>query len=248
GITSSAQAVLGAGSGDPAGASSLGAIKVLGIPVLNLDQVVGMVPGTTKSIAIPATGISLNITRGVPQIGMNTATQKSVSVSALDVSLKNDGNGLLGSLLSAGSTSKPIAEVALANSVATASIGAPAAASTPTGSTPSTPADNPSAPAITPAQGPTPPSTGMFGPASFAAAAARIAGAAWVLRDHGVVRGSVVMATTRNTDAYLFTWLAAVRLGALLVTVDPRSGAAELAGLAGQTRPHLVVTDAEAWA
>ena len=101
---------------------------------------------------------------------MNTATQKSVSVSALDVSLTNDGNGLLGSLLSAGSTSKPIAEVALANSVATASIGAPAAASTPTGSTPSTPADNPSAPAITPAQGPTPPSTGMFGPASFAAA------------------------------------------------------------------------------
>ena len=170
GITSSAQAVLGAGSGDPAGASSLGAIKVLGIPVLNLDQVVGMVAGTTKSIAIPATGISLNITRGVPQIGMNTATQKSVSVSALDVSLTNDGNGLLGSLLSAGSTSKPIAEVALANSVATASIGAPAAASTPTGSTPSTPADNPSAPAITPAQGPTPPSTGMFGPASFAAA------------------------------------------------------------------------------
>src|SRR5438105_1655400 len=87
-------------------------------------------------------------------------------------SLANLGplSGLLGSLLSAGSTSKPIAEVALANSVATASIGAPAAASTPTGSTPSTPADNPSAPAITPAQGPTPPSTGMFGPASFAAA------------------------------------------------------------------------------
>ncbi|TMD98384.1 MAG: ATP-dependent acyl-CoA ligase [Chloroflexi bacterium] len=83
---------------------------------------------------------------------------------------------------------------------------------------------------------------------TFGAAAARIAGAAWVLRDHGVVRGSVVMATTRNTDAYLFTWLAAVRLGALLVTVDPRSSAAELAGLAGQTRPHLVVTDAEAWA
>jgi hypothetical protein len=170
GITSSAQAVLGAGSGDPTGSSSLGEIKVLGIPVLNLDQIANMVVGTTKSIAIPATGISLNITRGVPQVAMNTATQKSISVSALDVSLTNDGNGLLGSLLSAGNTSKPIAEVALANSVATASIGAPAAASTPTSSTPSAPGDNPVAPAITPAQGPTPPSTGMFGPASFAAA------------------------------------------------------------------------------
>jgi carnitine-CoA ligase len=83
---------------------------------------------------------------------------------------------------------------------------------------------------------------------SFGAAAARIAGAAWVLHDHGVVHGSVVMATARNTDAYLFTWLAAVRLGALLVTVDPRGGAAGLAGLIAQTRPHLVVTDPEAWA
>jgi hypothetical protein len=171
GITSSAQAVLGAGSGDPSGASSLGEIKVLGIPVLNLDQVVGIAAGTTKSIAIPATGISLNISRGVPQIAMNTATQKSVSVSALDVSLTNDGHGLLGSLLSAGNTSKPIVEVGLANSVATVSVGAPTTASTPTGSTPAAPGDNPtSAPAISPAQGPTPPSTGMFGPASFAAA------------------------------------------------------------------------------
>src|SRR5207237_255623 len=167
--------------------------------------------------AIPATGISLNITRGVPQIGMNTATQKSVSVSALDVSLTNDGNGLLGSLLSAGSTSKPIAEVALANSVATASIGAPAAASTPTGSCFKVRQQMPrTIPALF---------DGAVHAAgdrtwlhhedrayTFGAAAARIAGAAWVLRDHGVVRGSVVMATTRNTDAYLFTWLAAVRL------------------------------------
>ncbi|HEX6492922.1 MAG TPA: AMP-binding protein, partial [Candidatus Dormibacteraeota bacterium] len=82
---------------------------------------------------------------------------------------------------------------------------------------------------------------------TFGAAARRIAGAAWVLRDHGAVRGSVVMATTRNTDAYLLCWLAAVRLGALLVTVDPRAGAAGLAGLVDQTRPHLVVTDSEAW-
>jgi crotonobetaine/carnitine-CoA ligase len=82
---------------------------------------------------------------------------------------------------------------------------------------------------------------------TFGAAAARVAGAAWVLHERGVRRGSVVMVTARNTDAYLFTWLAVVRLGALLVTVDPRSSAAELAGLVAQTRPGLVVSDSEAW-
>ena len=167
GITSSAQAVLGAGAGDPTGASSLGAIKVLGIPVVNLDQVLGMALGTSKTIAIPATGISLVIDRGVPQIGMNTATTKTVSMAALNVRLVNDGTGLLGSLLSAGSTSKPITEVALADSVASVSTSAPANTTVP--GTPSTPGSS-SVPAITPAQGPTPPSTGMFGPASFAAA------------------------------------------------------------------------------
>ncbi len=171
GISSSAQAILGAGSGDPTGSSSLGELDVLGIPVLNLDQVLGMALGTSKTISIPATGLSLVIDRGVPQIGMNTATQKSVSVAALDVQLVNNGQGLLGSLLSGGSASKPITEVDLANSVASVSVGAPAAApgtTTPTAATPGT--NSPSAPAITPAQGPTPPSTGMFGPAAFAAA------------------------------------------------------------------------------
>ncbi len=155
GISSSAQAILGPNAGDPSGASSLGAIKVLGIPVVNLDQVLGIAVGTSKTIAIPATGISLVIDRGVPQIGMNTATSKSVSVAALNVRLVNDGTGLLGSLLSAGNKSKPITEVALANSVASVSTAAPA---------------NTTVPAIAPINGPTPPSTGMFGPASFAAA------------------------------------------------------------------------------
>jgi hypothetical protein len=155
GISSSAQAVLGPNSGDPTGASSLGEIKVLGIPVVNLDQVLGLAVGTSKTIAIPATGISLIIDRGVPQIGMNTATSKSVSVAALNVRLVNDGSGLLGSLLSAGNKSKPITEVAVANSVASVSTSAPA---------------NATVPAIAPINGPTPPSTGMFGPASFAAA------------------------------------------------------------------------------
>ena len=67
----------------------------------------------------------------------------------------NNGQGLLGSLLSGGSASKPITEVDLANSVASVATAAPA---------------NTTVPAIAPINGPTPPSTGMFGPASFAAA------------------------------------------------------------------------------
>ncbi len=177
GVTSSAQAILGPNAGDPTGASSLGAIKVLGIPVVNLDQVVGLAVGQSKTIAIPATGISLIIDRGVPQIGMNTATSKSVSVAALNVRLVNDGTGLLGSLLSAGNKSKPITEVALANSVATVST-APA---------------NTTVPAIAPINGPTPPSTGMFGPASLAAAGilAALAMALQVFPRLAARRGSV---------------------------------------------------------
>jgi len=155
GITSSAQAILGPNSPDPTGTASLGTISVLGIPVISLDQVVGLVAGQSKPISIPLTGISLVLSRGVPQIGFNTATHKSVSVAALDVRLVNDGTGLLGSLLSNGSTSKPITEVALANTSADVSMAPPA---------------NTTVPAVTPISGPTPPSTGMFGPASFAAA------------------------------------------------------------------------------
>jgi hypothetical protein len=163
GITSSAQAVLGPNSGDPTGSSSLGAISVLGIPVANLDTVLSIAAGSSKTITIPATGISLVITRGVPQIGFNTPTHKSVSVAALDVRLVNDGSGLLGSLLGGGSSSKPIAEVALASSVADVSLASGSAVAPVTNGTPSVPA-------ITPVQGPTPPSTGMFGPAALAAA------------------------------------------------------------------------------
>ncbi|MGH7749594.1 MAG: AMP-binding protein, partial [Candidatus Dormibacteria bacterium] len=83
---------------------------------------------------------------------------------------------------------------------------------------------------------------------TFGGAAARIAGAAHVLHEHGVGQGVVVMATTRNTSGYLFTWLAAVGLGAVLVPVDPGLGVTELAGLVAQTRPHVVVTDGALWA
>ena len=73
----------------------------------------------------------------------------------------------------------------------------------------------------------------------------RIAAAASTLQELGVKRRTSALATTRNSPEYLFTWLALMRLGAVLLPVNPESSAAELAGLAGQLRPDLVVTDAE---
>jgi len=68
----------------------------------------------------------------------------------------------------------------------------------------------------------------------------RIAGA---LADLGVGRGTMVLATTRNSPEYLFTWFAVTYLGAVLTTVNPKSTREELAGLVGQVRPRVVVSD-----
>lgn len=68
------------------------------------------------------------------------------------------------------------------------------------------------------------------------------AGAA-ALADRGVSQGDLVLVTLRNSPEYLFTWLALMRLGAILVAANPASPEAELAGLAGQTEPRLVVSD-----
>ncbi|MBK5228696.1 MAG: AMP-binding protein, partial [Actinobacteria bacterium] len=72
----------------------------------------------------------------------------------------------------------------------------------------------------------------------------RIVSIGAALADLGVERGTRVLATTRNSPDYLFTWLAVVRLGATFVPVNPKSTAGELAGLAGQVEPPVVVTDA----
>lgn len=73
----------------------------------------------------------------------------------------------------------------------------------------------------------------------------RIAATASALRYLGVGRETPVLATTRNSPEYLFIWLALMRLGAILLPVNPESSGAELGGLARQFRPHLVVTDRE---
>jgi carnitine-CoA ligase len=68
---------------------------------------------------------------------------------------------------------------------------------------------------------------------------------AGAMHDRGVERGTPVLATMRNTPDYLFAWLAAMRLGAMVLPVNPESSATELAGLAGQLLPDVIITDAD---
>jgi crotonobetaine/carnitine-CoA ligase len=82
------------------------------------------------------------------------------------------------------------------------------------------------------------------GTLSFGGALGQVAAAALRLRDAGVRHGDLVMVTARTTPEYLICWLALTALGAVVVSVNPRSAPAELAGLAGQTRPRALITDA----
>jgi carnitine-CoA ligase len=79
---------------------------------------------------------------------------------------------------------------------------------------------------------------------TYAEARERIGRAAAALVDAGLGPGDLVLATMRSTPDYLFTWLASAYAGTILVTANPRSAGAELAGLLGQVRPRLVVSDA----
>jgi crotonobetaine/carnitine-CoA ligase len=79
---------------------------------------------------------------------------------------------------------------------------------------------------------------------TFAQAAAQVAVAARDLHDAGVRHGDLVLVTARTTPPYLLCWLALASIGAVTVSANPRSAPPELAGLAHQTQPAAVITDA----
>src|SRR6266851_3314294 len=81
------------------------------------------------------------------------------------------------------------------------------------------------------------------GTLTFAGALGQVAAAARRLRDAGIGHGDLVMVTARTTPGYLICWLALTALGAVVVSANPRSAPAELAGLARQTRPRALITD-----
>jgi crotonobetaine/carnitine-CoA ligase len=78
---------------------------------------------------------------------------------------------------------------------------------------------------------------------TYARARERIGRVSAALAGLGAGRGDLVLATMRNTPDYLFTWLGSAYAGTILVTANPRSTRAELAGLVGQVQPRLVITD-----
>jgi carnitine-CoA ligase len=80
------------------------------------------------------------------------------------------------------------------------------------------------------------------GSLTFEGAVAAAGLTARALDDAGVGVGDVVMMTASTTVPYLLCWLASAALGAITVAVNPRSTAAELAGLIGQTRPRVIIT------
>ena len=81
------------------------------------------------------------------------------------------------------------------------------------------------------------------GTATFATAAGQVARLAQRLHDRGVRHGDLVVVTARTTPPYLLCWLALASLGAVTVPTDPSGTPAELAGLVGQVKPRLLVTD-----
>ena len=81
-------------------------------------------------------------------------------------------------------------------------------------------------------------------PLTFGARAAQTAATARALREAGVRHGDLVMVTLRTTPPYLLCWLALASIGAVTVSANPRSAPAELAGLAHQTSPRAIITDA----
>jgi len=81
------------------------------------------------------------------------------------------------------------------------------------------------------------------GELTFGGAAAQVAATAQALRDAGVGRGDLVLVTARTTGPYLLCWLALTSIGAVVVSANPRSAPAELAGLAHQTSPRAIITD-----
>ena len=82
------------------------------------------------------------------------------------------------------------------------------------------------------------------GSLSFGAALAQTAACALALHESGVHRGDLVMVTLRTTPPYLLCWLALASIGAITVSANPRSSPAELAGLAQQTTPRAIISDA----
>ena len=78
---------------------------------------------------------------------------------------------------------------------------------------------------------------------TYAQARERILAVAGAVAERGVGRGDLVLTAMHNRPEHLLTWLALAYLGAIHVTANPASSAAELAGLEAQVAPRLALLD-----
>jgi carnitine-CoA ligase len=81
------------------------------------------------------------------------------------------------------------------------------------------------------------------GALSFGQTQAQVARAIAAFEAVGIRKGDLVAVTARTTAPYLLVWLALTSMGAIAITVNPESPAAELDGLLAQTSPKLLVSD-----
>src|SRR6266702_4251906 len=83
-------------------------------------------------------------------------------------------------------------------------------------------------------------------PEVLTGAARRDPDGVWIRTDEGTMTfgAATVLVTARTTAPYLLCWLALAWSGAVTVSANPRSAPAELAGLARQTAPRAIITDA----
>ena len=167
GANSSAQAALGSGSASPKGSAGFAEIDVLGAPVASAADALAIPPGSERDVHLPGTGVTLQISRGLPVVGFDTPLHRSVSVTGLELRLVGDGDGALSDLLggSTATAGRPIVDVSVAGAAADVAAAPDAGGATP--------ASGLAPVLLSAAQAPLPPSTGVLtGPVPLGAAAA----------------------------------------------------------------------------
>lgn len=78
---------------------------------------------------------------------------------------------------------------------------------------------------------------------TFAETLAAVGHRAGALAEAGVGHGDIVLVVAHNAAPHVFTWLGLAQLGAVMLAVNPRSTADELAGFVAQASPVAIVAD-----
>jgi hypothetical protein len=152
GIAANAASAFGDNAGSPSASSSLAKISVLGHTIVDTNNIAALAQGQQLTLGVPGLPLSVVVTRGAPQVSYDTAAERDVSISALEVSVVTTASSALTPFSRHAVTSgTKLVDVSIGNAMTRLSmspVSAPAVS-------------NPTAPVT--AQ-PSLPKTGMFGP------------------------------------------------------------------------------------